>query len=85
MEVILELTQKEKKIILLSLLFTGCTDFCLDEFEQHDRLVELAVKLSKEFNINDLEDTELYLFGENFEDPEIVKEILKNFKVRHEK
>lgn len=80
----MELTYKEKKLILLSLLFTGCTDFCLDDLDSQKN-VELAVKLAKEFDIDDLTDTELYLYGENYEDKELVEEIKKHFIIRHEK
>jgi len=80
----MELTHKEKKLILMSLLWISSTDFCLDDFDM-DGTLDLAKKLSKEFDMNDLEDTELYFWGGSFEDEKMVDEIKKHFKIRHEK
>ena len=83
MEVIVNLTEREKKLMLSSLLFMGSVDFCLDDLDMIE-VIDLAKKLSKEFDVKDLTDTELYLYGEVFEDEDIVKDVQENFKLRHE-
>jgi len=79
----MNLTEREKKLMLSSLLFMGSVDFCLDDLDMIE-VIDLAKKLSKEFDVKDLTDVELYLYGEVFEDEDIVKDVQENFKLRHE-
>lgn len=81
----MKLTKKEKKTILKALIFTGNTDCCLSDNENEEGYIELATKLSKEFKLNDLTDTNLYIFdGAQLNEPELVEKIKENFKVRFE-
>jgi len=77
----MRLTNKEKELIVSALVFTASGDVCID-ITKADR--KTLVGLAKKFG--PVKVTTAYVYGpdKQFDDPTIVKSIIKNFDIRRE-
>jgi len=77
------LTNEDLKDIIKCVLFTSCSDLCLDNTKKtNKKLFKLAIKLAHDFNIDDLTDTNLYIMDNViYDQPKVVKKLLKYFNI----
>ena len=69
-------TQEEKKLVVSALIFTACSDVCIDlNDDQRNHMIEIA----KMFQADPIESLEI--FGDIFEEEDIVNKVMDNFKI----
>lgn len=74
-----KITKKEKELVVSALLCMASGDVCVDHFDG-----ETLMKIAKKFNVKKVKNA--YIYGsDDYDDPKIVKKIIKNFKIKIDK